>query len=187
MPRSKRFLIVVDMQNDFITGVLGSPEAQAVVPKVVEKIAACQAENVPIICTMDTHHPEPYPHSDEGRKLPIHCDPDANDGEGWSLHPDIIEQLGSRDEHFWCFIKKNVYGSYHLAERLRNHHPDYVELVGLCTDVCVISNAILARSVLPRATIVVDASCCAGVTAEGHQAALQVLKSCGVNVINENV
>lgn len=165
-------------------GVLGSAEAQAIVPHVVQKIADCQKKNMTIVCTMDTHDPDVYADTDEGRKIPIHCVPSSPEN-GWNLHPDILAQLGELDKDSWRFVKKHAYGSSRLSDKLRRLHPDYVELVGLCTDVCVVSNAIIARSMLPRATIVVDASCCAGVTKEGHKAALQVLKSCGVDVTNE--
>jgi len=184
MDQQKELLVVVDMQNDFITGVLGSAAAQAIVPKVVEKINDYQQKGCMIIATMDTHTDNEYKLSEEGQRLPMHCCVSQEDISGWKIHPDVAKALEKRDA-FTAHIRKNVYGSTDLAKQLGMWQPNHIEFVGLCTDVCVVSNALLARSFLPNATIVVDASCCAGVTPETHKAALQVMKCCGIQIVNE--
>ncbi len=169
----RRLLIVVDMQNDFIDGALGTPEAEAVVPAVKAKLRSYPPED--IIATMDTHEPD-YLSTQEGRKLPVeHC---IRGTAGWQLRAEIAEELnGGR------IYEKPTFGCTRLAEDLKLI-PDLeeIELVGLCTDICVVSNALLLKAAMPEVRIRVDASCCAGVTPEKHNAALETMRSCQIEV-----
>ncbi len=173
----KKLLIVVDMQNDFIDAALGTPEAVAIVEAVKEKIRSYPAENV--IATMDTHG-EDYLKTQEGRNLPVtHC---VKGTDGWQIRPDIAELLtGAR------IYEKPAFGSTALAADLKalSEKEDLeLELVGLCTDICVVSNALLLKAAMPEVRIFVDAACCAGVTPEKHQAALETMRSCQIYVVN---
>lgn len=173
----QRILIVVDMQNDFIDGALGSPEARAIVGRVAEKMRGFQGR---VITTRDTHEAH-YLSTQEGRKLPVpHC---LRGTEGWRLHPRI--EAERREEPF----DKPVFGSAALGQALAEENArepiESVELVGLCTDICVISNALLLRAFLPEAEIIVDASCCAGVSPRSHKTALEAMKACQVRIENE--
>lgn len=173
-----KILVVVDMQNDFITGPLGTPEARAIVPKVVEKI---RAFNGHVFATRDTHDVL-YPDTQEGKLLPVpHCIvPTA----GWKMHPDIQEAIAEKRCN--TIIYKDTFGSRRLGEILaRQNHIDEVVIVGLCTDICVISNAMLIKAFMPEAKITVDASCCAGSTPENHKLALQAMKNCQIFIENE--
>lgn len=179
-----RYLIVVDMQNDFIDGALGTPDAQAIVGKVVQKINEFDGA---IVVTHDTHTPN-YLKSQEGTMLPvIHC---VDGTDGWKLNESIFSSIDKR--HFGgtpveVFVKP-TFGSVELCEWLVNRDCsdpiDEVVLVGLCTDICVISNALLIKAYLPEVKITVDASCCAGVTPESHCNALNAMKMCQVNIEN---
>lgn len=179
-----KILIVVDMQNDFIDGSLGSPEAKSIVSKVVEKINQYKEQNNIIYYTLDTHN-EYYDKTLEGRKLPIaHCIYGTN---GYNLNNQVKEALGDNIENKAC---KVTFGSVDLIRYLsinmyKKYDIDEVELVGLCTDICVVSNALLARAYFPNMPITVDASCCAGTTIKKHKAALEVMKSCQIDIINE--
>ena len=168
-------LVVVDMQKDFIDGALGTKEAQAIVPHVVEKI-----ENFDgwVIAMRDTHG-ENYLQTAEGQKLPVtHC---IEGTDGWQLHPDIAALISRKP------IDKPTFGSTELAKLLEKCHSDHtidsITLVGLCTDICVISNALLLKAVLPEVPIFVDASCCAGVTPESHENALRAMEMCQITVV----
>ena len=167
----KRILIVIDMQNDFIDGALGTPEAEAIVPAVEAKIRAYPPEAV--IATMDTHGPA-YLDTQEGRRLPVeHC---IRGTEGWRLRPEIAALLTEAKTY-----EKPSFGSVQLAEDLRAMQDLVeIELIGLCTDICVVSNALLLKAYLPEVTIRVDAACCAGVTPEKHRAALETMRSCQI-------
>lgn len=170
-------LIVVDMQNDFIDGALGTPEAVAIVPKVAEKIRAFQGR---VFFTRDTHGAD-YLDTQEGRKLPVpHC---VRGAAGWEIAP-ALAALGTEPP-----IDKVTFGSVELGERLRAADREIpiqsVTLVGLCTDICVISNALLVKAFLPEAEIVVDAACCAGVTPERHRTALEAMKACQITIEND--
>ena len=170
----RKLLIVVDMQKDFIDGALGTPEAEAVVGKVREKMLSYPTED--IYATMDTHA-EDYLSTQEGRLLPVtHC---LRGTAGWALHPDLAPLVPK--EHIF---EKPCFGSVQLAEAIAAL-PDVgqIELVGLCTDICVVSNALLLKAYLPETLLRVDASCCAGVTPEKHLAALETLRSCQVEVV----
>ena len=179
----RKVLIVVDMQNDFITGALGSAEARAIVPKVVEKVKNWDGE---LLFTRDTHY-ESYMNTLEGQKLPVpHC---IYNTSGW----DIIDELRQYVKHSYDIIDKRTFGyegwRHEILDRYANDINSLNELditlIGVCTDICVISNALALRMFYPNAKITVDASCCAGVTPEKHAAALEVMKSCQIEVINE--
>ncbi len=166
----KRTLIVVDMQNDFIDGSLGTPEAQTIVPAVKAKIQAYRDRGDKIIFTRDTHGRD-YLSTPEGKKLPVvHC---VQGTYGWELAPGLWQDGET-------IINKPTFGYTGWSEMKF----DQVELVGLCTDICVVSNALILKALFPAAEISVDASCCAGVTPESHRAALLTMKMCQVDVIN---
>ena len=174
-------LIVIDMQNDFVTGPLGTPEAQAIVPNVVRKIEEARANNTRIYFTKDTHY-QHYLDSQEGRNLPVpHC---IRGTKGHDLIPELqpYEKLNATYE-------KETFGSNTLAYDMKLEYAmddvGEIELIGVCTDICVISNALLIKAHCPEVRIKVDASCCAGVTPEKHKAALEVMKSCQIEVIGE--
>jgi len=175
----KKLLIVIDMQNDFITGSLGSPQARKIVPAVKAKIEAYKQKAGHVLFTRDTHD-ENYLMTQEGKHLPVvHC------VEGTEGHL-IDSGLGADD----CEVfDKPTFGSLVLAKKVAEQVAaggfDEVELCGLCTDICVVSNALILKAQLPETAITVDARCCAGVTEESHQAALLTMKMCQVNVINE--
>lgn len=173
----KQYLIVVDMQKDFIDGSLGTPEAVAIVPRAVEKIRNFSGE---IFVTMDTHGEE-YLHTAEGKKLPIpHC---IRGTEGWKLHPAVADALAGRR---YTVVEKPTFGSTELPARLSKEaagEPFSLELIGLCTDICVVSNALLLKASFPEAPIAVDASCCAGVSPNTHAAALATMGCCQIDIV----
>ena len=172
----KKLLVVVDMQNDFINGVLKTPEAQDIIPKVVNKIKNWEGE---VWSTKDTHY-DNYLQTNEGKHLPIeHC---LFDTEGWNLVSPVQEALQKHRGNSLCFYK-TTFGSLELATRIRAFDFDEVELVGVCTDICVITNALLIKTICPDMQVSVDASCCAGVTPEKHLEALSIMKSCHIEVI----
>lgn len=174
----RKVLIVVDMQKDFIDGALGSAEAVAIVDNVVNKINEFDGE---IIVTYDTHQ-ENYMETREGKHLPVpHCIENTN---GWELNKDVENALVGRGA---CKIRKPTFGSVKLVDILSdvNEKDTEVTLIGLCTDICVVSNAMLLKANYPEMDITVDASCCAGVTPDSHKAALTTMKMCQINVINE--
>ena len=166
-----RVLVVVDVQNDFVSGSLGTPEAVAALPAIVERIRGFDGR---VVYTMDTHGPD-YLDTREGRLLPVeHC---IEGSRGWENPPGVAEALESKEAEMY---KKSAFASSEIAEALAD--AESVELIGLCTDVCVISNALMLRSLLPEADIRVDGACCAGTTPEMHRAALDVMRSCQVLV-----
>ncbi len=175
---SKRILVVVDMQNDFISGALGTKEAQAIVPKVREKI---QNFDGSVYFTMDTHG-EDYLSTQEGRNLPVeHC---VKGTWGWELDPQIDQVRQSTP------IEKNTFGSKGLADVLKARNTyeeplEEIQLIGVCTDICVISNALLLKAYLPEVKLEVDAACCAGVTPESHRRALEAMKACQIQILND--
>ncbi len=171
-------LIVVDMQNDFIDGVLGTKEAVEIVPRVVQKIRDFKGR---VLYTRDTHE-ENYLETQEGKMLPVrHC---IRGTKGWELNSEI-EALRKEDA-----IDKPSFGSVEIGrmlkdmdEDLRTHGREGIEsiiLVGLCTDICVISNAMLVKAYLPEVPVIVDSNCCAGVTPESHKNALEAMKMCQI-------
>lgn len=181
----KKLLVVVDMQNDFIDGALGTKEAQDIVYKVQSKIMDWQGD---IVATQDTHY-EDYLTTREGKYLPVkHC---IEGTEGHKIHEDIDIVLFDHviehyNEYSASTMQKRTFGSQMLAEFVRQVGYDYVELVGLCTDICVVSNAILLKNYFPEMDIAVDATCCAGVTPESHRAALLTMKMCQIDILNED-
>ena len=164
-------LIVIDMQNDFVTGVLGSKEAVAVLPNIKKKIAAYIAAGDEVIFTRDTHE-ENYLETNEGRHLPVpHC---VKGTDGWQ----VVKEIDCPDcKH----IDKPTFGWTHWNERTFQE----IEMVGLCTDICVVSNALILKATFPSVEITVDASCCAGVTPQTHLAALETMKMCQILVTGE--
>lgn len=174
---TEKVLIVVDMQKDFVDGVLGTKEAQAIVPAVVEKIKSFDGT---VIYTRDTHQSD-YMETQEGKKLPVpHC---MEGSEGWEL----IEPLDKLQKQAGAAIyDKPTFGSVALADDLKKEYDKgvikEVELIGVCTDICVVSNALLIKANMPELTVKLDASCCAGVTVEKHEAALETMRSCQVEV-----
>ena len=170
-------LIVVDMQKDFVTGALGSVQAQSILPKVAEKVKSFEGR---LIFTMDTHG-EDYFETQEGRRLPVkHC---VKGTDGWNTEGILAEYTKAKKA---AVYEKPTFGSIALAQDLRRLNEqkaiDAIELVGVCTDICVISNALLLKAYLPEVTIRVDASCCAGVTVQKHEAALETMRSCQIEV-----
>jgi nicotinamidase-related amidase len=187
-----KILCLIDLQNDFINGSLGSAEAQAIVPKVVEKLKNIDIENTLVLFTKDTHYDD-YLDTFEGKMLPVkHCIENTN---GWSINKEIASVVDNTEGMLYYSssnikhsrIYKNTFGSDDLRDFFIKHKDeiDEVEFCGLCTDICVISNVLMARQAMPDKVITVDASCCAGVTPEKHLAALEVMKSCQIDVIGE--
>ncbi|MCR5035655.1 MAG: cysteine hydrolase [Clostridia bacterium] len=174
----RKILIVIDMQNDFIDGSLGTPEAVAIVENVKNKIRSYPAEN--ILATMDTHEPD-YLQTQEGKHLPVeHC---IKPGKGWEIREDIASLLDGAK-----IYEKPTFGSTAMAEDVKAlslQEELELELCGLCTDICVVSNALLLKAMMPEVKISVDAACCAGVTPESHAAALQTLKMCQIEITCE--
>ena len=173
----QNILIVVDMQNDFIDGALGTAEAVEIVPKVEQKIKDFQGT---VIFTRDTHE-ENYMETQEGSKLPVpHC---IRGTKGWEIREEL-EVLRTGEA-----IDKVTFGSKELGSMLKEmNDADPIEsiiLIGLCTDICVISNALLIKAFLPEVRMIVDAACCAGVTPESHQNALAAMKMCQIEIENE--
>ena len=176
----KRVLVVVDMQKDFVDGSLGSKEAVSIVPAVVKKARDFDGT---VLFTRDTHG-EDYMETQEGKYLPVaHC---IRGTDGWELIPELEELKDSRKVQ--CFDKP-AFGSVALAEALRAMYEagelEAVELVGLCTDICVVSNALLIKAFMPELPVSVDASCCAGVTPESHLQALEAMKVCQIHIEND--
>lgn len=168
-------LVVIDMQNDFIHGALGTAEAVAILPHVVQRIQTFQGQ---VIATRDTHGPN-YLDTAEGRALPIpHC---IQGTDGWQLHPDIAALISAPP------IDKPTFGSLDLVQHLIAQHQIVpirsITLVGLCTDICVISNAMLIKAALPEVPVLVDPSCCAGVSPASHTRALEAMAACQVQIL----
>lgn len=182
----KKVLIVIDVQNDFVYGSLGSNEAVAVVPNIVEKVNEYRNNSDLIIFTQDTHYNN-YLDTQEGKKLPVeHCIRGTN---GWEIVDEINYKKFEKFNNFAVY-RKSTFGfdDWDWEERFNNTDDSLldIEIIGLCTDICVITNALLIKTYYPEAKITVDASCCAGSTPERHKAALDVMKSCQINVINKN-
>ena len=168
-----KFLIVVDMQNDFITGALGSKHAEAIVPRVAKKVQEFDGK---VIFTMDTHG-ENYLETQEGKNLPVaHC---IKGTRGWQICDELLPFAET-------VIEKPTFGSTALPELILSFGEEIeeIELCGLCTDICVISNAMLIKASLTETKVVVDASGCAGVSVESHKNALEAMKMCQIAVIN---
>lgn len=174
----RKYLLVIDMQNDFIDGVLGTKEACAIVPNVVKHLHAAEGEGREIIFTQDTHHTD-YLQKAEGKLLPVpHC---IACTKGWQLHPSMTPFA----KHI---SRKPTFGSIELVEEIKQvAQKDGINLdialCGVCTDICVVSNALLLRAHFPEATLRVYADACAGVTPASHDAALMVMRACHVQVM----
>ena len=173
----KKVLIVVDMQNDFIDGALSTKEAVNIVPNVIQKIKKFKGK---VIYTKDTHKKD-YLSTQEGKKLPVeHC---IEGTPGWELHKNIQELIEDAQANIY---NKDTFGSKELVQELieidKKEKIEGIELIGLCTDICVISNALLIKAFLPEVKISVDAKCCAGVTPESHQNALNAMKMCQIEI-----
>jgi nicotinamidase-related amidase len=191
-------IVVIDMQNDFVYGPLGSPEAQAIVPIMVEKLREFKKEGARVFFTQDTHDKD-YLTTQEGKNLPVpHC---IVGTDGWLVIPEIWDELNETNARGF---DKITFGSTALANAIQEEFndnfitdvlcndiiygdtdDDEIIVMGVCTDICVVSNALLLKAYNPEIRITVDASCCAGTTPENHKAALQTMKSCQINVINE--
>ncbi|MGP1589219.1 MAG: cysteine hydrolase family protein [Oribacterium sp.] len=173
----RKILVVIDMQNDFIDAALGTKEAVAIVETVKEKIRSYPAADV--IATMDTHSVN-YMETQEGKYLPVpHC---IKGSDGWQIRPEIAGLLAGAK-----IYEKPTFGSLAMAEDLMmiaSREEIELELIGLCTDICVVSNALLLKASMPEVKISVDAACCAGVTPEKHLAALEIMRSCQIQIIN---
>ena len=165
-------LIVIDMQNDFIDGVLANPYAKAIVPNVSKKILQYIRNNKPVFATMDTHFEDLYNDTVEGKSIPLHC---VYGTHGWQMPYEV-----NFDESITKIIK-NTFGVIEWSNFYLQHVKS-VELCGVCTDICVVSNALILRSRYPNVEIYVDSESCAGTTTGKHHAALEVMKSCGVHV-----
>lgn len=176
-----KVLILIDCQNDFIDGALYNADAVAKLPRIAEKIKGWDGD---ILLTADTHD-ESYLSTNEGKHLPVaHC---IKGTKGWELSETVAKALaektaaGTKSELF----EKNTFGSVALAEHLKNSGYDHIEFIGFCTDICVVSNALMTKAYCPEREIAVDASCCAGVTKALHEAALATMKSCHIEVTGE--
>lgn len=178
-----KILAVIDMQKDFTTGVLGNPQTAAAADTVAEKIRAYKAENpdTPVVYTMDTHT-EDYLNTQEGKNLPVvHC---VKGTDGWQLDPKVAEVISDRD----IMVEKPSFGSVNLAEYIIRaavgiEKIESIELVGVCTDICVISNAMILKAEFPEIPIIVDSKCCAGVTPESHENALKAMAACQIKIV----
>ncbi len=175
----KKILVVVDMQNDFITGALRNEDGIAIVPYVRSKIETAKKAGETIIFTRDTHDDD-YMETEEGTNLPVpHC---KKGTEGW----EILKELDA-DTNADLIINKETFGSTGLAEYMQKHKDEIgeVEFIGVCTDICVISNVLITKAVLPNKKIYVDAKGCAGVTKQAHDTALSAMKACHIKIENE--
>lgn len=176
----KKILVVVDMQNDFIDGALGTKEAQRIVPAVIDRIRECREAGWTLIATLDTHDAD-YMDTPEGKKLPIpHC---IKGTDGWQIQSDIANALGSG-----CLrVEKPTFGSTQLPWLIADLAQDTphmtIELLGLCTDICVVSNALLLKAHFMDADIQVRRSCCAGVSPATHEAALTTMSCCQIDIV----
>lgn len=168
-------LVVVDVQNDFVDGSLGSKEAQEIIPYVVQEIES--GKYTKIFVTLDTHQ-ENYLETFEGKHLPVkHC---IKDSDGWKVNEKVQEALNQVE---CIYVEKPTFGSQKLVEKIVDMKPETVTFVGLCTDICVLSNALLTRAALYQTPIQVLSKACAGVTKEKHEAALEVMKSCQIDIL----
>ncbi len=168
----RKILVVVDMQKDFVDGALGSKEAAAIVDNVVNKISSFEGE---IFVTFDTHF-ENYMETSEGKNLPVpHC---IKDTPGWRLDEKVEKALENKK---YTKVEKLTFGSVDLPKLIGEGDKE-IELIGLCTDICVVSNALILKANFPESEIKVDSRCCAGVTPEAHNAALMTMKSCQIKV-----
>jgi len=170
-----KILLVVDVQNDFVTGSLGTAEAQAIIPAVKEKIKQRREASSPVIFTRDTHG-EDYLDTPEGKKLPVpHC---IYGTKGWEL----VDGLSEDD----CILDKKTFGMADIYNKITDHidgaEIESIEIIGLCTDICVITNALIIKTSAPDVPVIVDPAACAGVTPATHEAALKVMQMCQIDI-----
>ena len=169
----KKLVAVIDMQNDFICGALSNSDTEKILPAVAEYVKRADEQGAEIVFTRDTHD-ENYAQTQEGRKLPVpHC---VKNTKGWQ----IAEALS---DYVQNVFDKYTFGSLLLAQYALDNQFDFIDLVGVCTDICVISNALLLKAFLPEAEINVVESCCAGVTPERHRNAIEAMRACQINII----
>ena len=169
----KKALIVIDMQNDFVFDALGSADAQKILPNVIKRIEKARADGEQVIFTRDTHEND-YLTTQEGRKLPVpHC---IKGTRGWAIC-DGLYQSGD------VVFDKPVFGSIELAKYLQQKSFDSIEFIGVCTDICVVSNVLLAKAVCLQTEVFVCENCCAGLSKDKHNAALETMRSCQVTVL----
>lgn len=173
----KHFLVVVDIQNDFVDGALGTAEAVGIIAPAVRKIKSFEGET---FVTFDTHF-ENYLDTAEGKKLPVpHC---VKGTSGWELNPEISAALEGKS---FTTVEKLTFGSTALPVMIEESAGDEdfdITLIGLCTDICVVSNAVILKASFPEKQIYVDPSCCAGVSVATHNAALETMKMCQINIL----
>lgn len=174
-------LIVIDMQNDFIYGSLGTESAASIIPTVTTKIAQWEGG---VIFTRDTHD-EQYLQSQEGQMLPVvHC---VKGSPGWEIVDDLVNLAKHKDSNTVQVIDKGQFGTLDLIPALQDlqqrHSIESITFIGVCTDICVVSNALIVKAAFPEIPISVDADCCAGSSEERHQAALETMRSCQITVI----
>ena len=168
-----KYLIVVDVQKDFVDGALGTKEAAHIIPRVKAKIAEYKQNGDNIIFTRDTHTQD-YLNTSEGKHLPVvHC---IKDTEGWEIYPGLDAENAK-------IINKPSFGFLYWKDFIENSNDLHIELIGLCTDICVISNALILKALFPEAEISVDSTACAGVTPETHNAALKSMQMCQINIL----
>ena len=173
----QNILVVVDMQNDFIDGALGTKEAVAIVPKVAEKIRNFSGK---VLFTRDTHE-ENYLDTQEGKNLPVeHC---IKGSEGW----EIVEPLRKYLDKAACIYDKKTFGSLRLAQDIKAINEiesiTSIEIVGVCTDICVISNAMLIKAAMPEVPVRICSECCAGTSEEAHKTALAAMAGCQIEIV----
>ncbi len=167
-------LVVVDMQKDFLDGALENPMAIAVLPRVRERIRVARERGEEVVFTRDTHGAD-YLSTQEGKRLPVpHC---LAGSEGWQLAAGLAEPTDR-------IFDKPAFGSLELARYIFSVGADAVELIGVCTDICVISNAFLLKAFCPEARICVRADCCAGITSERHATALEAMRACQIDIVD---
>ena len=178
----RNILIVVDMQKDFVTGALASAEAQAILPEVKAKISEYDRTGKEIIFTRDTHG-EDYMQTNEGKHLPVpHC---IKGTDGWQICSELTDGITSE----YKTVDKPTFGFLGWKDVLASGTADGsdldIEMIGVCTDICVVSNALILKAMYPEAAVRVEAGCCAGVTPEAHAAALATMRSCQVDIIDK--
>ena len=178
----RNILIVVDMQKDFVTGALASAEAQAILPEVKAKISTYDRAGKEIIFTRDTHG-EDYMQTNEGKHLPVpHC---TKGTDGWQICAELTDGITSE----YKTVDKPTFGFLGWKDVIASETADGsdldIEMIGVCTDICVVSNALILKAMYPEAAVRVDAGCCAGVTPEAHAAALVTMRSCQVDIIDK--
>lgn len=176
-----KLLVVIDMQNDFLTGSLRNEEGIKIIPNVIEEINNAPDDTV-VVATMDTHY-DNYMETQEGKKLPVpHC---ILGTKGWNVNADIEKAIQAKTLH--DFITKKSFGLYDWPTVLKDQTKftkfDEIELIGVCTDICVVSNALILKALYPETPIKVKESCCAGTTIENHNHAIATMRSCQIDII----